>query len=168
MSLAKHFNRVDSTPAGHPFVPEISCRDGTGALYNTVTVVDGRGVTVPILIFSHPPTEPILFIYCCSYPRVFFVNTLTKNVCNDRHFDSAHVFFSLLVAHRTLANHLFVVASLFRPSLFRPSLFRPPLFRPSLFRPPLFRPSLFRPPLFRPPVYIYRGNKLSGRGRPTS
>jgi hypothetical protein len=34
MRLAKHFNREDSTPAGHLFAPEILCRDGTGALYN--------------------------------------------------------------------------------------------------------------------------------------
>jgi hypothetical protein len=43
--VSRYFNRGDSTPAGQLIVPELSCRNGTGALFNTVTVVDGRGVT---------------------------------------------------------------------------------------------------------------------------
>jgi hypothetical protein len=50
MKLAKHFSRGDST--GHLFAPTISCRDGISALNNMVTVVDGRGVTVFILIMK--------------------------------------------------------------------------------------------------------------------
>ena len=45
LSLDKHFNRGDSTPAGHFIAPELSCRNGTGALIDSVTVADGRGVT---------------------------------------------------------------------------------------------------------------------------
>ena len=45
LSSDKYFNRGDSTPAGYFIAPELSCRNGTGALIDSVTVADGRGVT---------------------------------------------------------------------------------------------------------------------------
>ena len=46
LSSDKYFNRGDSTPAGHLIAPELSCRNGIGALFDSVPVADGRGVII--------------------------------------------------------------------------------------------------------------------------